>query len=105
MNLSQHATVDQLKEMIAGCNDDDFSHIVWVDTKGEVHVTPLSIDTTPAEWTEVHKEQLRFRMHKIQHGSGFVGPDAANDDRWMTRLFNSLTGLWEKGAEGYRDYL
>ena len=105
MNLSNAATLDQLKELISGCDDDQNSHVVWVDTEGEVRVTPIPAGKTPAGWAEERRGQIRFRFETLTAGSGFVGPDAARDEEWMARLFRSLTKFWDSGATGYRDHL
>ena len=62
MNLSNAATLDQLKELISGCDDDQNSHVVWVDTEGEVRVTPIPAGKTPAGWAEERRGQIRFRF-------------------------------------------
>jgi len=105
MNLSSIASIDQLKDMISHCDDDRTSHIVWVDVAGEVHVTPMPVEATPAVWAEGNRELIRFRFETLKQGSGFVGPEAAKDEQWMNRLFVSLTKFWESGAKGYRDHL
>src|SRR5512140_416126 len=105
MNLSSTTSIEQLRELIAGCNDNQTSHIIWVDNQGEVHVTPIPEEATPASWADGMRERMRFRFETLKQGTGFVGPEAAEDDAWMGRLYASLTKFWESGARGYRDHL
>lgn len=104
MNLSENATLDQLRDLVSHCDADHENHSLWVDQQGEVHITAIPQDLTPALWATQHKDLIRFRFETFQAGEGYLGPEAASNDNWMNRLFNSLIRLWEAGATGYRDH-
>ena len=104
MNLTNESSIDELKELFSACNDEVSSHILWVDRHGEVHLTSVPDHLTPAGWTAEQKENIQFRFETLQPGYGYVGPEAAQDETWMTKLYTSLIRLWEAGATGYRDH-
>ena len=69
-----------------------------MDRTGEVHVTPVAGDATPAGFPREHPEaQLCLRV--FEPGYDFVGPGAARDTGWVEDLFVTLTEQWP-GARG-----
>ncbi len=103
MNLAEKPTIDQLKDIVAHCDDESASHVVWADPRGNVHITPLPQTLAPAGWASVHRDNIRFRLETLQRGCGYLGPQAAEDDEWMSRLFEALTKSWETGVRGYTE--
>ena len=104
MNLAQDATVDQLRDLVAHCKAEEENYSLWVDQEGEVHLTAIPHELTPATWASQNRDVIRFRFETFQAGEGYLGPEAASNENWMNRLFTSLIRLWEAGATGYRDH-
>jgi hypothetical protein len=103
MNLNQTPTKDQLKALLSAAHDDDDHHILWVDISGEVRVTPLGDEITPAGW-EGKQPSTALRYETFVAGNGYVGADAAADDSHVDRLYRSLVSEWadRKPADGAR---
>ncbi|NHZ94568.1 hypothetical protein [Massilia sp. CCM 8734] len=93
MNLNQNPTVDQLKVIVAACDDEETHHILWVDNTGEVRVTPLPDDITPSGFERKFPTTL-LRFETYHQGNGYVGQEAADDEAHMNSVFNSLVREW-----------
>jgi hypothetical protein len=104
MNLDENPTQEQLRALIASCDDEAGGHVVWVDPQGGVHVTQLGWDITPGGWAAKMGDRIQFRYETFQCGNGYVGPEAAQDDEYVSGLFRSLLHDWQRGACGYIDY-
>ena len=52
MNLKDNPSLDELKEMFASCNDDAGHHVLWVGKSGEVNLSVIPKDLTPAAFQE-----------------------------------------------------
>ena len=46
---------------------------------------------------------LLFRLETWAAGSGYVGPGAAQDEQWVTQVFNALQSNWPKPRDAYID--
>ncbi|MCA1857440.1 hypothetical protein LE190_16120 [Massilia oculi] len=93
MNLSQNPTKEQLHSIIAGANDEAGHNILWVDNTGEVRVTLLPDDITPAGWEDKFPS-TSLRYETFVQGNGYVGEEAAADPAHIDRLYNSLIREW-----------
>lgn len=93
MNLNQNPTKEQLKSIIAAAEDDEDHHVLWVDNRGDVRVTPLGDEITPAGW-ESKYQSTALRYETFQVGNGYVGTEAAEDDSHVDRLYRSLVAEW-----------
>ena len=100
MNLNQNPTKEQLKAIIASCDDQAGHHMPWVDNDGNVHITLLPDDASPNIYGKMQKDAMRFRMETYCQGNNYVGPDAANDDVHVGALFDQMLALWNAGATG-----
>lgn len=103
MNLNSSPTKAQLRKLLRSCDDDEGAHILWVDRQGEVHITLLDEEATPAAWAGSMGDRIRFRYETYGAGNGYVGPDAAQDDSYVALLFRHLVEDWQEGAVGYVD--
>ena len=101
MNLNNNPTMDELRNLVAGCDDGACSHIVWVEKNGDVHIEPNPEHILPKHWDD--RPSLQFRLETLDRGNGYVGPDAANDEEWVERLFKGLVDNWARGTQGYCD--
>ena len=98
MNLENHPTPDQLRELLRACDDRAGHHILWVGKNGEVHLSRIPKHRTPVGFEESHPEmQLRYETFLV--GNEYVGPEAAADEGWVTELFDALVEKWA-GAKG-----
>jgi hypothetical protein len=103
MNLNSNPTKAKLRKLLKSCDDDAGVHILWVDRQGEVNITLLEEETTPAAWAESMGDRIRFRYETYGAGNGYIGPDAAQDDSYVSLLFQHLGKDWREGALGYID--
>jgi len=46
-------------------------------------------------------DNLGFRLETWSAGNGYVGPDAANDDEWMDRVYKVLQENWPNPKSPY----
>lgn len=46
---------------------------------------------------------LLFRLETWAAGSGCVGPESADDERWVQQVYNVLRNNWPKPASDYID--
>ena len=46
---------------------------------------------------------LCFRLETSIAGNGYVGPDAANDDEWIDRVYDVLQENWPNPKSSYID--
>lgn len=101
MNLDNNPTVDQLRDMVRKCDDSAGHHALWVHKNGDVEISRVPTKEDPPSFEEAHPDtQLRFET--FEAGNEYVGPDAADDNAWMSELFERLTSQWNvaKGKTG-----
>ena len=100
MNLDSNPTMDELRDLLRPLDDRAAHHVLWVDRGGEVHVTPMG-RTWPAPkqpGPDVLDNALVY-FEPFWAGNEFVGPDAADDDEWITNAFDWLVREWN-GVKG-----
>jgi hypothetical protein len=95
MNVNENPTIDQLRELLAAQDDRAGHHKIWVSNSGEVQVTCLPWDVSPAQWMYAHQDDVRYCYETLDRGNGWVGQGAAGDDWWVKRLFGWLVGNWD----------
>ena len=93
MNLEQNPTPDELRELIATCDDRAGHHVLWVAKNGDVHVTRVPKDRAPGDFEDDWPD-LQLRYEPFQAGNEYVGPEAAADSDWINELFDALTREW-----------
>lgn len=97
MNLNRAPSMEQLKSLLAACNDEEGHHILWVCRTGEVHVSVLPEGLGPIGFQE-SKPEMALRYETFQCGNDYVGLNAASDEEFVSRLFRSLIAEWEPGV-------
>ncbi|MFI8981163.1 hypothetical protein [Ectopseudomonas khazarica] len=97
MNLNNTPSIEQLKSLLAACNDEEGHHILWVTKTGEVHISVLSEELGPIGFEE-SKPEMALRYETFQCGNDYVGLNAASDERFVSRLFRSLIAEWKPGV-------
>lgn len=101
MNLENHATKEELADLIRPCKDHDGHHVLWVTKTGDVRISMVPHDRTPVGF-ELDQPSMQLRFETFEAGNDYVGPDAADDEGWVSDLFNRLCDEWAK-AKGRRD--
>jgi hypothetical protein len=92
--MNNSPTKDELQTLICACDDTAGSHILWVDKSGEVQITLLT-NETPARWVNKNEKNIQFRYESYGANNDYVGENAANDDDYVTSVFNKLLEDWE----------
>jgi hypothetical protein len=93
MNLEKNPTVDELRALLRTCNDRAGHHILWVAKNGEVHLSQVPKDKSSVGFQEPAND-MRLRYETFEAGNEYVGPDAAEDEKWVNELFASLVNQW-----------
>src|SRR5262245_25134658 len=93
MNLKGNPTPEQLRELIARCDDLAGNHVLWVNPTGEGNITRLSDHAPFDEFDRTHPESP-IRTEVFLAGNAYVGPEAAADDEWIAELFDLLRKEW-----------
>ena len=102
MNLSQYPTKEQLRGLIASCDDEDGDHVLWVDHNGRVH---LSLTPEELNGEDLNDAVLiKFRFDVWLKGQGDVGPLAAEDEAWIEEQFENLRWAWNEKVAGVIDF-
>jgi hypothetical protein len=89
-NLRHNPSVEQLRWLLLDLDDDDGPHVAWVGWDGELHIDPVPDDYTTAWFTKSKERQIRFVVGTYGLGTGYVGPRAAADDRWVRELYYNV---------------
>lgn len=103
MNLQNNPTIDDLIFIFASKNDEDDSHILWVNYHGDVFLDPIGKDITPVGWDEANQDKCKFRFESYVQGKGYVGLIASQDIKWMEKVYKGLLDNWNLGTTGFID--
>ena len=98
MNLKNNPTIEELAALIRPLDDQNYSHKMWVDYDGDVHISIV-----PENEEKIHAKS-KFRYECLDRGNGYVGPKAANDEEYVEKELEYLKRDWARGAEGYIDF-
>lgn len=98
MNLNAPPTKEQLRQLLAPCNDLAGNHVLWVNNAGDVQLTRVAPDLPYVGFEQTHPDML-LRYETFQRGNEYVGPNAAADDEWVSELLESLRREWQKAKE------
>ena len=100
MNLNYNPTLDQLRQIIAGVDDTQDSHILYVTKNGDVRLTIFRSDTA-AGADYANEETLQFVLDTFLIGEGYVGQQAAQDPEWMDEVLSDLNEHWGCKTTGF----
>jgi hypothetical protein len=94
MNLNANPTKEQLRELLARCDDLAGHHVLWVSREGEVTITRL-----PKVWPPAFEPgpEVQLYHETFPAGKEYVGPEAA--DEWVTELFEVLVEQWRMARD------
>lgn len=101
MNLENNPSALQLREMIRQCDDAAGHHVLWVNKDGDVLISQIPAEQSPHEFEQSHPD-IQLRVQTFQRGNEYVGPEAAEDDEWITELFGGLESAW-RNAKGKQE--
>ena len=100
MNLAENPTKDALRALLIPINDNAGTHVIWVSHSGSVCISILPDGLTPIGFEEA-TPTMKFRLESLGCGNGYTGAAAAEDEKWIERLFAVLNKSWEANATGY----
>ncbi len=90
MNMNRSPTIDQLRELFRSYDESSgHSHVLWVSKTGDV---VISIDRGGVKSPPICNARLCYEMFSPL--SDQVGHSAANDTKFMNRIFKSLQERW-----------
>lgn len=95
MNMNDTPTAEELRELIADCDDRAGQHLLWVSRNGEVQVSQVPRSQDAGSFAESLRE-MQLRFETFEAGNEYVGPDAAEDQDWINQLLELLTVEWAK---------
>jgi hypothetical protein len=105
MNLNASPTKEQLQQLLTQHDDRAGDHVLWVDDRGDVHISQIHGNLTATAFERSHPD-LRLRCETFHKGNEYVGPAAADDEVWVSRLFESLLSQWPKAnSKGVAEYV
>lgn len=87
-------TREEFKDLIANA-DDSVDNQIRVTESGEIYVS------TTVGACDI--EGIRFRLETFDAGNGYVGKEAAEDDRYIDRMYGDLKKCWSNGSRDYVD--
>ena len=93
MNLDSSPTREDLKLLIQSQDDNAGHHVLWVDSAAEVHISTVPANLTPVGF-QLSEPTMKLRLETFQCGNDYVGPNAAQDDELVDRLYNALIQNW-----------
>lgn len=97
MRFPAQAAVEDLKALIAVCDDETAAHFVWIHRDGEVHITRVENREMLAEiYTHLFSRGAIYIFEGLACGGGWVGPAAAADSNWMPELHGHLREAWAR---------
>ena len=106
MNLNNNPTVDQLRDLLRPWDDRAAHHVLWVDRSGEAHITEMERKAwRPPPPPQEVLDNAAVRFETFWAGNGFVGPEAAASDEWITDAFNYLMRDWAAAKENGKQVL
>jgi hypothetical protein len=95
MNLNDHPTIEQFRDLLRQHDDHAGHHALWVRKDGEVMLTCLPNEKPYRVPTYEHPDmQMRYDTFPI--GYEYVGAEAAEDKWWTSELFKNMLEQWAK---------
>jgi hypothetical protein len=90
MNMNEHPTEAQLREVLEACDNTPGSCILWVDRLGEV------------QGVKRMDEKVQFRFATYAQNNGHVRESPLNNDLYVSNLFEKLVQDWRESS-GHTD--
>lgn len=93
MNITRHATTDELARLFAARKDTLDCHLLWLSDTGEVHLDAMAPCSQESEFRDLHP-QMRVCVKMFRRGQGYVGKKAAADQAYLESLLKDLEAEW-----------
>lgn len=87
-------TIEQFEDLIRN-GDDSHHNQIRVDNNGNIFLS----SAIGAQ----NLQGIKFRLETFDAGNGYVGPAAANDTRYIRKLYDGIVNAWQQGRIGYID--
>jgi hypothetical protein len=100
MNLNSNPTLQELRELIARCDDNEGDHLIWVGWDGSVNIQVLTQDLYDDRWIEQNEKRMKFKLGILIKSKDHVGLNASLDNDWMHSIFDTLLLNWNNDAKG-----
>ena len=94
MNMNHSPTADELKHLFAAADDEAGNPSLWIDKSGNVRLSVISEELTPVGF-EDDTPSMQVRVETYGEGLGYVGPSAAEDDKFIGNTFKRLVKAWK----------
>ena len=95
LNNPDDFTKERVRQLIA--KGDDSTHT-------QLRVTKNGIAYLSKEVGAVNIENLAFRLETWVAGNGYVGSDAAKNDKWIDEVYKDLKENWPNPKSTYIDF-
>jgi hypothetical protein len=80
---------------VIGSASDKTNHVqLRVTTDGILYISEGIVGN-------LQTEDLAFRLETWDRGNGYVGPDAAKDGEWVSRIYKAVQDNWPQPALSY----
>jgi hypothetical protein len=100
MNLNNNPTTDQLRELIRQGDDRAGHHVFWVSQDGEVHLSMIPKGQPPV-WPDREHTDMKLCTEVFLIGHEYVGDEAAEDNDWVSGLFQFLLQEWPRARDSH----
>jgi hypothetical protein len=101
MNLNNEPTIEELKELISNCDDENNNHIIWVAKKGTVHIYPTTLSNPTRVFENENGKTLQFWIGVYFKGDNYFGIEASNDSKYIQELLDNLIKNWKTKTYGH----
>lgn len=95
LNQPGALTKQAVRDLIASVTDEDHVQL-RVSKTGKAFISTTSVGAD-------NIDDLSFRLETWVAEGGWVGPEAAQDDEWVTRIFEVLRKNWPNPEWSYID--
>lgn len=102
LNLKQGFSKEDLARLLSLYDDDAGNHMIWVDMEGNVEIAVLT-DLTAMEMEDALEGRIQFHYKTLAGGNRYVGIEAADDEKYVSELYDKLLNDWKSGRQGFID--
>lgn len=92
----QTLTLEEFQKLIASA-DDSRDNQIRITKDGRIYISEGVVGAKDIE-------DLHSRYETYDAGNDYVGPNAAQDEAYVKRLYEEVKRDWVSGRKGYIDY-
>jgi len=104
MNLKNKTTKTEFRRLLAACDDQNYSHKLWVHHDGEVRFCRIPIGSNIGPHFDAERDGAKFHLEQFIYRGNYTGPIAVKDGPWVARLYNALVKNWANRTTGFVDF-